>query len=108
MPEYDYRPLPKELYIGTSSIEGNGLFTLEFLDEGKELGITHVKHNSSEFDSNSIRTPLGGFMNHSETPNCILYECGDYLKLRTSSNIKAGKELTISYGLYGPCKNYKD
>ena len=108
MTEYDYRPLPNELYIGTSSIEGNGLFTIEFLDTGKELGTTHVKHNSTEFDLNSIRTPLGGFMNHSEKPNCVLYECGEYLKLRTARDIKPGEELTISYNLYGPCSNYKN
>ena len=41
-----YRPLPDGLYIGMSSIEGNGLFTLNYIDEGTELGITHIKDES--------------------------------------------------------------
>ena len=28
-----YRPLPDELYIGMSNIEGNGLFTSEFIEK---------------------------------------------------------------------------
>ena len=39
-----YRPLPKELYIGLSEIEGNGLFTSESLESDLELGISHIKY----------------------------------------------------------------
>tara|TARA_B100000287_G_scaffold428709_1_gene480563 strand:+ start:766 stop:1107 length:342 start_codon:yes stop_codon:yes gene_type:complete len=102
-----YRPLPKELYIGMSKIEGNGIFTLHLLEEKKELGISHIKYDSGDFHSDYIRTPLGGFINHSEEPNCELYECGEYLKMRTIKPIKAGEELTLTYNLYDPCKNYK-
>jgi hypothetical protein len=101
-----YRPLPPELYVGMSSIEGNGIFTTEVLEEGKELGITHVRYNSEDFHSNYIRTPLGGLVNHSEEPNCELYECGAYLRMKTSREIRASEELTITYHLYDPCKNY--
>ena len=101
-----YRPLPEELYIGTSKIEGNGIFTTDFLDEKKELGISHIKYSGGDFHSDFIRTPLGGFINHSEKSNCELYECGEYLKMRTTKEIKAGEELTLTYNLYDPCKNY--
>ena len=102
-----YRPLPDGLYIGMSSIEGNGLFTLNYIDEGTELGITHIKNESGNFHSNYIRTPLGGFVNHQENnPNCSVYECGEYLKMKTKTNIQAGEELTLNYNLYDPCKNY--
>ena len=102
-----YRPLPAELYIGLSSIEGNGLFTTEFIEKGRELGISHVKNDSGNFHSNYIRTPLGGFINHNpDQPNCIAYECGEYLKMKTILDIQAGKELTMNYLLHEPCKNY--
>ena len=103
-----YRPLPKELYIGMSEIEGNGLFTSESLKPGLELGISHIKYESGDFHSDYIRTPLGGFINHDEkNPNCVAYECGKFLKLKTIKDIRLGEELTLNYSLYDPCKNYK-
>ena len=102
-----YRPLPEELYIGISPIEGNGLFASDLIHEKKELGISHIKYNSDDFHSGYIRTPVGGFVNQSEEPNCELYECGEYLKMRTIKEIRAGEELTLSYNLYDPCKNYR-
>jgi SET domain-containing protein len=101
-----YRPLPRKLYIDNSPIEGNGLFTSDDIHSEEELGITHIKNDSGNFHSDYIRTPLGGFVNHSENSNCKLYECGDYLKMKTTKDIKAGEELTLTYSLYEPCKNY--
>lgn len=102
-----YRPLPKELYIGLSEIEGNGLFTSVDLKPDLELGISHIKYEDGNFHSDYIRTPLGGFINHDEkNPNCVAYECGKFLKLKTISTIKSGEELTLNYTLYNPCKNY--
>jgi hypothetical protein len=101
-----YRPLPKELYIGLSEIEGNGIMTSEILDDGTELGISHVKNDSGDFHSGYIRTPLGGFVNHSEEPNCEFYTCGNYMKMRTIKDIKSDEELTTNYNLYKPCQNY--
>tara|TARA_R110000851_G_scaffold232670_1_gene385275 strand:- start:700 stop:1035 length:336 start_codon:yes stop_codon:yes gene_type:complete len=105
--EKQYRPLPDELYVGMSNIEGNGLFSKKFIEKGKELGISHVKNESGDFHSNYIRTPLAGFANHKpENPNCKIYECGDYLKMKTILDIQKGDELTLNYTLYEPCKNY--
>ena len=52
-----------------------------------------------------IRTPLGGFINHSENPNCELIEDenDEYKRLQTISKIEEGKELTLKYSLYNMC-----
>ena len=65
-----YRPLPSSLTIKSSSIEGLGLFSTEFIENGRLLGITHVYDDG--FEDGLIRTPLGGFFNHSEKPNIEL------------------------------------
>ena len=101
-----YRPLPNELYIGESKIEGNGLIAKSFLQAGTELGISHVQYPGGDFHTDYIRTPLGGFVNHSENPNCEFYTCGQYLKMKTVVDINEGEELTTNYTLYKPCQNY--
>jgi|TARA_R110002074_G_scaffold351596_1_gene522772 hypothetical protein len=102
-----YRPLPDELYIGMSTIEGNGLFTTEFIEKDRKFGISHIKNESGDFHSNYIRTPLAAFVNHDPTnPNCTLYECDGYLKMKTTTDIQAGNELTLNYFLQDPCKDY--
>jgi hypothetical protein len=93
-----YKPLPKSLTISPSLIDGLGLYTKEDLPAGVELGITHVK--DKRFENGYIRTPLGGFFNHSDDPNCDCYVSGDFLKLKTIKDIKAGEELTCYYWLY--------
>ena len=93
-----YRPLPSELTIGKSSIEGLGLIAICDIKKNTELGISHIKDN--RFEHNYIRTPLGGFFNHSEEPNCEAYIEGDFIKLKTIKDISSGEELTVKYWLY--------
>ena len=93
-----YRPLPSFLFIGLSEINGHGLFTKVKVQKGHDFGITHVK--DSRFEDGYIRTPLGGFFNHSDVPNCICYPDGDFLKLKAMRNIEANEELTCFYWLY--------
>ena len=51
------------------------------------------------------RTPLGGFINHSERPNCKLSDVGEgRLHLFTTTEIEPGGELTLKYKLYIPKK----
>ena len=101
-----YRPLPDELHIGESKIEGNGLLSKTFVKAGTELGISHIQYTGGDFHTDYIRTPLGGFVNHSENPNSEFYSCGQYLKMRTLKDIESGEELTANYSLYKPCQNY--
>ena len=60
-----YQALPKCLHVKDSSVAGQGLFATEDIADDVYLGISHVV-----VDSTIMRTPLGGFVNHSEEPNC--------------------------------------
>lgn len=97
-----YRPLPIYLTIAKSSIEGLGLFATDNIDSGFTIGITHVRDD--RFEDGYIRTPLGGFFNHSETPNCEVITDDGFIKLKTIKEIKVGEELTATYTLYTPKK----
>jgi hypothetical protein len=93
-----YKPLPEYLAIGPSDIHGAGIFAKEDIPAEVVIGITHIY--DTEFENNYIRTPLGGFINHSETSNCKLIEEDDYKRLMTKTHINAGTELTLKYNLY--------
>ena len=98
-----YKPLPKTLAVKESPIHGYGLFAIADIPQGTELGITHVF--AVGFHNNYIRTPLGGFINHNNAPNCEKFRNhGDstlsYFILRTIKDIKEGEELTLYYTLY--------
>ena len=95
-----YRPLPPYLTISTSSIDGLGLFATKNIPSGTNMGIGHVKDD--RFENGWIRTPLGGFINHSDNPNCDIVESNDFLSLSTNRDVKAGEELTLYYTLYIP------
>lgn len=97
-----YKPLPNYLTIKDSQIEGLGLFATDDIDEKFTIGVTHVM--DARFPNGYSRTPLGGFFNHSETPNCEVFYDGDFIKLRTLNKIKAGDEITAKYTFYNPIK----
>jgi len=92
-----YKPLPNFLIIKESEIEGKGLFTSEPLKASTQLGISHVW--DKEFDDYLIRTPLGGFINHSNTPNCVLIREGRKFFLHTLKDIESGSEITLKYSI---------
>ena len=95
-----YTPLPYFLTISESTIQGLGLFATENIDRGADLGVSHVQH--AKYLNGYIRTPLGGFVNHSENPNCELADYKTEMHLYTTEEIKAGEELTLKYKLYDP------
>jgi hypothetical protein len=95
-----YRPLPPCVTIGASKIDGLGLIATQDLPAHFELGIGHVK--DGRFENGWIRTPLGGFINHSSEPNCVIKEVDDFLMIFTDSEIREGDELTLYYTLYIP------
>ena len=103
-----YKPLLDSLAIRSSSIEGQGLFANEKIEARTSLGVTHIK-----LGEKIIRTPLGGFINHSDNPNCVKVESvtrqrvtplydHDFTKwdLVTIKDIEAGEELTLEYSFY--------
>tara|TARA_Y100000310_G_C20622298_1_gene784027 strand:- start:1158 stop:1529 length:372 start_codon:yes stop_codon:yes gene_type:complete len=101
-----YKPLPESVTIKKSKINGLGLFATRKIEANKTLGVSHVKSGpgmrSAKTEDGYWRTPLGGFINHSNNPNCIKEEnrfTGN-LFLRTKKIIKEGEELTVKYTLY--------
>lgn len=95
-----YQPLPKSLTIKSSVIHGLGLFAAHDILPNTVFGITHVF--DTRFENSYVRTPLGGFYNHSEDPNCETYCLDDFVYLKTIGDIKAGEEITSHYNLYVP------
>tara|TARA_R110002074_G_scaffold2557_1_gene14880 strand:+ start:2199 stop:2528 length:330 start_codon:yes stop_codon:yes gene_type:complete len=99
-----YKPLPDYISIGSSEIHGAGLFAVDDIPKEIEIGISHAY--DPNFLHDYIRTPLGGFINHSEKPNCELIEDDentDYKKIKTIKKIEQGEELTLKYSLYEIC-----
>ena len=111
-----YKPLPDSLIIQSSNVNGQGLFAKENIPEQTDLGMTHL-----ELGKLILRTPLGGFLNHSDTPNCVksssllTRQQWNHLNdlpnekynhnfkqwnLITIKNIKEGEELTLKYTFY--------
>ena len=101
-----YKPLPDSVTIKESSIDGLGLFATERITKGTLIGITH--HVNSNSQDGVIRTPLGGFGNHSDTPNCfkLLMEDNTWM-IGAKEDIDPGEELTWKYTLYNPQEEEK-
>ena len=93
----NYRPLPESLTIKPSSIEGLGLFATKTIPKNTDLGMIHFTYGEL-----IIRTPLGGFINHSDKPNCKKLDIEDEWHLKTIKEIKKNEELTLKYTLYTP------
>ena len=98
-----YKPLPESVTIKQSGINGLGLFAEQHINQATNLGVTHLK-----VDDVIVRTPLGGFINHSNTPNCAKVELHANGKehfrkkwnLVTLQDIKKGEEITLRYTFY--------
>ena len=109
-----YKPLPNSLTIKPSKINGLGLFAIKTIKKNTDLGMTHLilVNPLNPTQDKTIRTPLGGFINHSEKPNCIRLEVieknslyFDKWTLKTLKEIKKDEELTLKYTLYDPRGN---
>ena len=101
-----YKPLPDYITIKNSPIHGLGLYATERISEGTLIGITHHVHSSSE--NGVIRTPLGGFGNHSDTPNCfkLLMEDTTWW-IGAKEDIEKDDELTWRYTFYSLSENHE-
>ena len=99
----NYRPLPSSLTIKNSAIDGLGLFAVKRIPAERFLGIGWLKAELAH--DGYWRTPLGVFINHSDTPNCIKMSKDDptseYVFLRVGDkDIEMGEELTVKYTFY--------
>tara|TARA_R110000796_G_scaffold60085_2_gene138711 strand:- start:100 stop:549 length:450 start_codon:yes stop_codon:yes gene_type:complete len=122
-----YRPLPHDLFIEESLIDGQGLFASTDIPKGTDLGVSHVEIEKDKMaEIEMLRTPLGGFINHQPIvmelvkidednatdqlvevsgPNCErIRQRTDGTKtewnLITRKDIKSGEELTLEYKIY--------
>ena len=94
-----YKALPSCLEVKNSTIAGQGLFAKEDIPDAIYLGVSHIVLNGE-----IMRTPLGGFVNHSNDPNCVK-ECeekewGKIYHMRTIKPIKKDEELFLKYTFY--------
>ena len=90
-----YRPLPNSVTIQESKIDGLGLFAKEHIGPNTRLGRTHI-----EWEGNLIRTPLGGFINHSQNPNAFILKQVNFRELVIIKPIKPWEEITVYYTEY--------
>ena len=100
----NYKPLPDYLTIKNSPISGLGLFTTKPIEQGTYIGMTHIAYIKAEHGV--VRTPLGGFGNHSDTPNCFKVHKMEHMAstwwIVAERDIKAGEEITWKYTFYNP------
>ena len=73
----------------------SGLFSLTKIDKDHTIGMSHL-----QVENDLIRTPLGGFINHSDKPNCVKKMFNNRYFLKTLRDIEKGEELTLSYEWY--------
>ena len=102
-----YKPLPDSLTIKPSKVNGLGVFAKEVIPQATHLGMTHL-----QFGKTLIRTPLGGFINHSDNPNCekakLKFRNEDKQpaytfnkwNLITIKDITTDEEITLKYTFY--------
>lgn len=130
---HDYRPLPEAFEIKESSIEGKGLFVKEGytvpkgivtsdktwilpLEEkeqnpwGESLTLqapepTHIEVKTPDGGYELFRTPFGGFINHSDNPNCEIEKAPseellgyNFYLLVALRDLQGGEEVTVCYG----------
>lgn len=91
--EDDQIPFPPgtgdAIYIGTSKIQGHGVFSAFNINGGVRLAPARIAGK---------RTKVGRYTNHSKHPNCkfVLDSNGD-IYLQTISKVSEGEELTCNY-----------
>ena len=93
-----YRALADGLTIKNSPIEGLGLFTNVDIKKNTFIGVTHIR--DEQFENKYIRTPLGGFYNHSDVPTVVRMvtdslpklKFGDILDVDSDTKKFPGKE----------------
>ena len=98
-----YRPLPKSLTIKDSKIGGLGLFSKTKIQKNSFIGITHVKN--IDFQDMYIRTPLGGFYNHSKNPNVTKissdtlpkYDFGQNIEIKIKESLEDKNNNKLKY-----------
>ena len=82
------------LALGLHKAGWKGLFAIEDLEENHVFTFypSHVI-----VDKELIRTPLGGFLNHSEQANAFLIKVDHKYFIKTCRSINKEEEITVNY-----------
>jgi len=96
-----YKPLPDCLTINPSELDGLGLFAVDNIPKGTNLGISHIHLDNS---GDIIRTPLGGWYNgcnEASEANCVkeqfVNEERTEFHLVTTKDVKEDEEIIVKY-----------
>ena len=97
--KFYYKPLPDCLTIKESTVSGLGIFTTEDVEKNYDFGTSHIKVPPI---LTYIRTPIGGFLNHSEKSNTIIVQLADWddykiYNLISTCKINKGQEILLDY-----------
>lgn len=118
-----YKPLPDSLTIKESPIHGLGVFAKEDINTLNKLCDSHLYIKNGHFPmyKHLIRLEVGGYINHSKTPNTEIrrIEAADneissrnnnlrFYGLYPTKEIKAGEELTLDYTKEYKLTDYKE
>lgn len=91
-----YRPLPYDLTISESPIDGLGVFTKKNIPIHTDFGI-----NWMVIHGEKLRINFGGFVNGGSKPNCIVYNDPRWKYeahgLLATEDISEGQELVLDY-----------
>jgi hypothetical protein len=94
-------PVYKSIQIGPSKIHGKGVFSQEPIAKGDVIGVSHIRKNftknGQQYQAPFPSTQLGGYYNHSESPNIQEVDNNDHILLLAKRNINPGEELTSNY-----------
>lgn len=116
---FEYRPLKDIFEVRNSNIDGQGLFLAITELKPHDINPVMVVKNELELyelithyvvDGDVIRTPIGGFINHSSSPNCTLVKLSEAMSkfdavyyLKPLRRIISGEEITIDYDVHTMC-----
>jgi hypothetical protein len=79
--------------IGPSQINGKGVIAIKIIPNGSK-SLAHI--HDANFNTYAF-SELGYFINHSETPNCIIQSNGNRRYIQTIEDIQPESELTCNY-----------
>lgn len=111
LPELQAEEISMHVRIAPSPIHGRGVFANSFIKVGEQQFIygdvrqllpgDPIEGYGLEWDDGKTYIPFAPWccVNHSDTPNCIVFEsCESILMIETSDDIQINEELTINYG----------
>lgn len=86
------------IYVGKSSIEGDGVYTSDEISKNSIIGIAFSRcNNSGMADKDFVVYKLGRYVNHSDCPNLTFKIISGNIYYISIKQIHVKEELTINY-----------